>query len=488
MASDIYLGIDLGTTALKAVLSDGRSRVLASETVAIVTTRPKPGWSEQHPDLWWKALVRAAKDMREANPGIFARIAAISFSGQMHGAVLRQGARILRPAILHNDGRALGEAHYLNQTFPHLAAVAGVRAMAGFTAPKLLWLKQHEPHLLKRAEVILSPKDDLRFRLTGEYATDPVDASGMWLFDVAQRKWQMDLCRAVGLREEQLPQLRNAHAQAGCVHGVAARQLGLKPGTPVICGTGDAAANSLGLGLINDGEAVISMGTAGQILVTRQHHLPAPDDNIHAFAHALPHTWFQMAALLNGASPLAWIVQRLGQNDIPALLRAVEKRMARPSRLLFLPYLAGERTPHDDPQARGAFFGLDASTDAVDLTRAVMEGVALSLADCFERLRKVAKRPGLLYATGGGTRSSLWCRMVASALDMPIHLARAGEYGAALGAARLARFGITGESPAQVFAKPARDNVAAPDLVLAKDFARRLPEFRALYEALRPIR
>ncbi len=486
--SDTYLGIDLGTTALKAVLSDGRSAVLASGTVAIATSRPKPGWSEQHPDLWWKALLRAAKDLREANPGAFARIAAISFSGHMHGAVLRQGSKILRPAILHNDGRAAGEARYLNQTFPQLAAVAGVRAMAGFTAPKLLWLRTHEPDLLHKAEIILSPKDDLRFRMTGKLATDPVDASGMWLLNVADRKWQMELCRTVGLRDGQLPELLDANALAGQVHASAARSLGLKAGTPVICGTGDAAANSLGLGLINEGDAVISLGTAAQIFVTRKQHLPAPEFNVHAFAHALPQTWFQMAALLSGASPLSWIASRLGHDDIPKLLRSVDKRMADPSRLLFLPYLAGERTPHDDPQARGVFFGLDASTNAIDLVRAVIEGVTLSLADCFGRLPQRGDRPKLVYATGGGTRSLLWCRMIASALDTPIHLARTGEYGGALGAARLARLGVTGERPEQVFAKPESGRVVRPEMKLVMYFAGRLPAFRTLYDATKSIR
>lgn len=481
------LGIDLGTTALKVVVSDGH-RVLASAAVRIATRRPRPLWSEQNPEDWWAALVRACARLAQQRPSDWRRISAIGLSGHMHGAVLLKDGRPLRPCILHNDGRASAEAAHLNAALPDHAAIAGVRAMAGFTAPKLLWLKRHEPDVLAAADVVMAPKDYLRFRLTGRAATDPVDASGMWLLDVDKRAWCTGIVAACGLRPSQVPDISEGNAVAGTLTAQAARILALSATTRVVTGTGDAAANTLGLGLINDGEGVISLGTAAQIFVSKAAHVPAPAQNIHAFAHALPGLWFQMAALLNGASPLAWIAERLRRaDDIPALLRAAEKRMATRSHLLFLPYLTGERTPNDDPAMRAAFLGLDASHDDIDLVRAVMEGVALSLADSYGVLTATGTRPQTLFAVGGGFRSRLWARMAASALDRPIHLISESANAGAIGVARLARQAVTGETAAEVFRKPAQSTEVRPVAQWQALYAARLPAYRMLYRALRNI-
>lgn len=482
------LGIDLGTTALKAMVGDGGTRVIAAASVAIATSRPKPTWSEQNPDHWWQALVKAAGMIARSRPRDWAAVSAISFSGQMHGAVLLRGGKALRPCILWNDGRAVDEARQLNNLSECFADLAGVRAMAGFAAPKLLWLKAHEPETLAAADTLLAPKDYLRFVLTGAAATDPVDASGLWLLDVAKRQWSPDLAAAAGLRPAQLPPLREANEPAGTLTAKAAAALGLKKGIAVITGTGDAAANTLGLGLIHEGDGVLSLGTAAQIFVTKNRHVPAPQQNIHAFAHALPQRWFQMAALMNGASPLAWIAQRLGRNDIPALLRAVEKRMPARSRLLFLPYLVGERTPHDDPGMRAVFHGLEQTSDDIDLTRAVLEGVALSLADCHDILVRTGTLPKVLFAVGGGFRSRFWARMIASAMGRELQLISAGDYGGALGAARLARAGLTGEAAEAIFTKPEKFETVEPVAAWQAFYAERLPQFRQLYQALKPIR
>lgn len=481
------LGVDLGTTALKVVVSDGQ-RVIASAEAAIATQRPQPLWSEQKPQDWWAALVKACRDLSEKRPADWRRISAIGLSGHMHGAVLLKDGKPLRLCILHNDGRASAEAAHLNATLPGHAAVAGVRAMAGFTAPKLLWLKRHEPDVLASAEVVMSPKDYLRFRMTGLAATDPVDASGMWLLDVAKRRWCSDIVAACGLQLSQLPDIHEGNAVAGTLTSQAARTLGLSPSTIVVTGTGDAAANTLGLGLIAEGDGVISLGTAAQIFVSKTAHVPAPAHNIHAFAHALPGLWFQMAAMLNGASPLAWVAERLNRaDDIPALLRAVEKRMDKPSHLLFLPYLTGERTPKDDPAMRAAFLGLDATHDEIDLTRAVLEGVALSLADSYAVLTATGTTPRTLYAVGGGFRSKLWAAMIASALGRPIHLIADSANAGAIGVARLARQAVTGESVKEVFRKPSTSTEVKPVAAWQALFAERLKSYRALYLALKTI-
>jgi xylulokinase len=482
------LGIDLGTTALKAIISDGH-RVLAAASAPIPTRTAKPLWSEQEPADWWAALVRVCNILAQAKPRAWQQIGAVGVSGHMHGAVLLKNGRPLRPCMLHNDGRALAEAAELNRLLPRHAAVAGVRAMAGFTGPKLLWLKHHEAEVLANADVVISPKDYLRFKMTGAIATDLVDASGMWLLDVGKRQWQEDLAAACGMRLTQLPPLQDSTAVAGQLTASAARSLGLKGGITIVTGTGDAAANTLGLGLIHDGDGVLSLGTAAQIFVSKATHVPAPHDNIHAFAHALPNLWFQMAAMLNGASPLAWMAQRLGRGaDIPGLLRAVENRMARPSRLIFLPFLSGERTPYDDPAMRAAFYGLDASTDEIDLVRAVLEGVALSLADSYDVLTRTGTTPHALFAVGGGLRSSLWAKMIASALGRPISLIAASAYGGAIGVARLARLALTQERADQVFLKPRRAIVVAPSEDAVDFYRHRLVQYRQLYQALKPIR
>jgi xylulokinase len=480
-----YLGVDLGTTALKAIVSDGRSRIEAGASVAVKMSHPHPGWCEQDPQAWWHALKAACRKLKP----FLATVDGISFSGQMHGLVLLdQDRKVIRPAILWNDSRAANEAADLNRRHPDIAAMAGVRAMASFFAPKLLWIQTHEPKTWARTRLILAPKDYLRLCLTGEAATDPVDASGMWLCDVAKRDWSSALLLACNTSHSQLPAIREATALAGYVTKMAARTLGLKAGTPVIMGTGDAAASGIGLGLVNPGDGVISMGTAAQIIVTKAQHVPAPAQNIHAFCYGLPDRWLQMAALLNGASPLAWLGQTLNQKDLSALLKPIGRQMSKASSVMFLPYLNGDRTPHDDPWAKGAFIGLDHTTGQTELARAVLEGVVLSLSDCYQILAATGAAPDRLLITGGGAKSLLWTKMIASALGRELLLTEAGEYGASLGAARLARLGVTGDKISDICRFPRRIRRIEPVAAWQENFAGRLLEFRALYQSLKQFR
>ncbi len=487
-ATSTYLGIDLGTTALKCIITDHKQRVAGLAEVSLPTTRPQPGWSEQDPQEWWLALQKACKMLRARNREDWSRIAAVGLSGQMHGAVvLGAGGQVLRPAILWNDGRAGAEASLFNGKFSDVGQIAGGPAVAGFTAPKLLWLQAHEPEIFKQLAMVLAPKDFLRFQMSGEFITDPCDATGMSLLDVGQRKWSSALVEAAGIRLENLPRIEEGPCASAHLHKSAAEFLGLPVGLPIAAGAGDAAASAIGIGAINDGDGFISLGTSAQYFVTTKSFRPRPQQMIQALGHGLPDLWYQVAALLNGASPLSWLNGILPGGTIQTLLQRTQRRYHGPGRLLFLPYLNGERTPHNDPSARAAFHGLSAGTTQEDLALAVLEGVALSLADCQDVLEQEDTRVAELLVAGGGTRSAFWMQMLANVLNRRITIPKGSEVGAAFGAARLARLSVTGEDIAEVCRKPKALTHLEPTQKLSKAYADRLGDFRALYGALKGI-
>lgn len=481
----MYLGIDIGTSAVKVVMVDDDQRERASGSAPLGLSRPTPLWSEQDPEDWWAAVAAAVGQVRRAASRDFGRVAAIGLSGQMHGLVLldNQGTP-LRPAILHDDGRSFAEAAALNRAVPDLGRIAGVPAMPGFVSSKLLWMKAHEPGTLAKARHLLMPKDYIRFRLTGGFVTDMCDAAGSGLFDCAARHWSPAIVAACGIDPALLPVAQEGPTVSGQLDAGAASDLGLRPGLPVATGTGDAAAGAIGAGAVTAGDAFISLGTAAQYFITREKHDPAPEQLIHSFCHGLPGRWFQMAALLNGAGCLAWVAGIVGESDIGRLLAETEARFAGPSPVIFLPYLAGERTPHGNPHARGVFFGMSGATTATDLVQAVLEGVALSLADCQAILARNGPLPEAVAVTGGGSRSRFWMRLLASALHRTILLQEGSETGPAHGAARLARLSVTGEDPAAVCMKPAIAGQIRPEPELVEAYADRLVRFRALYRAL----
>jgi xylulokinase len=410
------VGLDLGTSAIKAVLVSGTGEVLASTTKPLATESPHPSWSEQDPEDWWSQSLAALHDLRLAAPQGWREVVAIGLSGQMHAAVLMgPGEKAVRPAILWNDARAVWEARELNETVPDIGLIAGVPATASFTAPKILWLARHEPSALAEADTILSAKDFLRLRLTGERASDMSDASGTSWLDVAARRWYEPLVEASGLKLDRLPRLCEGMEATGTVRPDIADLLGLEKSVVVAAGAGDVAAAALGLGVIEEGDGLVSIGTSAQYLVAARAHRPAPQRMVHAYAHTLPSRWFQMAALLNGASCLAWASEVLGR-PVDALLSEAESRFEGPSPLLFLPYLAGERTPHNDPDARGVLFGLTPSAGVAEIALSVLEGVAFALADGQESLASAGTHARSLAITGGGARSSFWLRIMASVL------------------------------------------------------------------------
>lgn len=482
-----YLGLDCGTSALKAMLVDEGERVLATAVESYQPAHPRPLWSEQNPDDWLAAMFAALGRLARDRPDDMARVAAIGFSGQMHSAVLLDAAdKPLRPAILHNDTRAFAEAASLATRHADLIPRVGVKPMAGFTAPKLMWLAAHEPSLFEKIRCVLLPKDYLRLALTGEKATDMSDAAGTWWLDEARRAWSPEALAASGVDPSWTPRLVEGSAPAGALRGEIAERFGLRRGALVAAGGGDAAAGAVGLGAVSPGAAFISLGTAAQLIVAEDRYRPRPPERlIHGFAHALPGLWYNMAAMLNGAGALAFLGRLFGA--APAALEAEAARdYGGPGDIVALPYLSGERTPHDDPLARGVFFGLSPATSRAEIARAVMEGVAFTLRDALDSVETAEQRIGAIGLAGGGAKSALWTRMIASALDRPILRYQSGEAGPAFGAARLARLAATRESPQNLCKPPPVLDETPPEPVLAAAFAQQIKRFRALYRALAP--
>ncbi len=484
----MFLGIDIGTSAVKAVVADSDQRLIASASTPLAVSRPHELWSEQHPDDWWAAAGAAVAELRAAAGPSWSAIRAIGLSGQMHGAVLT-GAddRPLRAAILHNDGRAFAEAEALNRGLPDIGRIAGVPAMPGFAAPKLLWLARHEPAVLRQARHLLLPKDYVRLRMSGSYATDMCDASGALLLDCAKRQWSPEIAAACGIDLSLLPPVLEGSAAAGALSASVAAGWGLKAGTPIATGTGDAAAGAIAAGAVNEGDAFISLGTAAQYFVARESYRPAPEHLVHSFCHGLPRRWFQMAALLNGAGALAWAADLLGKKDIGAMLAAAEASFTGPSPMIFLPYLTGERTPHNNAHARGVLFGLTPASGPEQVTQAVVEGVALALADCQAYVAETGSLPDHIAVNGGGSRSAFWMKILASALRKTVVLQEDSGAGPAFGAARLARLAATGEHPAAVCTKPRIAAEIRPDPALADAYGERLGQFQNLYRAVKPF-
>lgn len=484
----MYLGIDIGTSSVKAVVVDGGQHILATAAAPLAVSRPKELWSEQNPDDWWAAVEQAIAELRQKAGTAWREIKAIGLSGQMHGAVLLDEAgQPVRPAILHNDGRSHAESAELNAKLPEIGTIAGVPAMPGFAAPKLLWIARYEPDAIGRAQHVLLPKDYVRFRMTHGFATDMCDASGALLLDVGRRQWSPEIAAAVGIPLSMLPTVLEGSAVSGLLQGEVAKAWDLAPGLIVATGAGDAAAGAVASGAVNEGDAFISLGTATQYFVARDSHRPAPEHLIHSFCHALPGRWFQMAALLNGAGALAWVAGLLGKSDIGQLLDDTGRAFTGPSPVLFLPYLSGERTPHDNARAKGVLFGLTPATTPEQVTQGVLEGVALSLADAQDYLEQTGPLPDRIAVNGGGSRSRFWMKILASALNRTVLLQEGSEAGPAFGAARLARLAATGEDFTAVCSKPAIAAEIAPDPALAQAYGEGLARFRALYRAVEPL-
>ncbi len=485
----MYLGIDIGTSAVKGVLVCENGTHLAGAMAPLATATPHPSWCEQNPEIWWNATTAICGQLRRLNPGAYGNIRAIGLSGQMHGAVcLDDKYRVIRPAILWNDGRSYEESLALSKEQFDVAQLAGVRPMPGFTAPKIMWMKNNEPEHYARIAHILLPKDYIRHKLTDTLATDMSDAAGTLWLDQAQRTWSSRLCRASATEPEWLPVCLEGNDPSGTLTRACADEVGLRHGIAVVAGGGDAAAGAIGVGAIHEGDAFISLGTSGQLFVATESYRPCPQSTLHAFAHCLPERWFQMAAMLNGASPLQWYGRVMGEG-IDALLAEAEVESVEISKHipLFLPYLAGERTPHNDPNIRGNFHGIEHATTRADLTRAVLEGIAYSFCEAalvFQTAGTKIDRPMVI---GGGARGDLLVQTLADALNLTIVRHGDVESSPAFGAARLAALADQSISLADLTSRRKVDRIFTPSPDQYDRHQRQFDQFRGLYQALKPL-
>jgi xylulokinase len=447
------LGIDLGTSELKLLLLDGaQGKVIDQLGEPLALQQPQPSWREQHPADWWAALQRAVQRMRQRQPQAWGRVRAIGLSGQMHGAVcLDAQQQVLRPAILWNDGRSEAACAELLRRVPDLHQRSGNLAMPGFTAPKLIWMQQHESELHQRTAHVLLPKDWLVLQLSGRLSSDPSDAAGTLWLDPARRDWDETLLAACGLSRAHMPQLHDGGAAVGPLRPELAAAWGLSPGVVIAAGAGDNAASAVGLGVVQPGQGFISLGTSGVVFLVTDRFAPAPQTAVHAFCHTVPNRWHQMSVMLSAAACLAWWNAVAGAPGEAVLVAESEALppLERTRAPLFLPYLSGERTPHNDAHVRGSFHGLDTGHSRAALTWAVLEGVAFGLADGLDALRAAGGAPQTLGLVGGGARSALWAQLLADALQSPVEQLEGAQAAAALGAARLGALAL-GLPPAQV--------------------------------------
>jgi len=482
----LYLGIDLGTSGVKLVLADEEQRVVAQAAAELVVSRPQPLWSEQDPEAWWSATCRAMDRLREENARPLSGVRGIGLSGQMHGATLLDASdRVLRPAILWNDGRSIEACRELARRLPEVSEITGNLVMPGFTAPKLLWVAEHEPEIFARVARVLLPKDYLRLRLSGDLASEMSDAAGTLWLDVAKRAWSAAALAATGLDETKMPVLHEGSEATGQLRPELARRWGMQPGVAIAGGGGDQAAGAIGVGVVEPGQAFLALGTSGVFFVAGDAFAPNPSQGVHAFCHCLPGRWHQMSVVLSAASCLSWVAALTGARDEAALLTEIAAFRPGASAPLFLPYLSGERTPHNDPHAKGVFFGLSHEHGRAELGWAVLEGVAFALADGQAALLAGGTHIGDVAVIGGGARSELWGRILASALGRTLSYAAEAEIGPAFGAARLGRLAATGEPAAEICKPPPVARVTPPDPQLAARCRERYETFKHLYRVLR---
>ena len=479
----MYLGIDLGTSAVKALLVDADGVTIDSRSAALAVNRPHPGWSEQDPENWWQATDDAVKALRTACPAYMAAVRCIGLSGQMHGLTALDGAgAVIRPAILWNDTRSAAEAARMDAGMPAFRAIGGNAVMPGFTAPKAVWMREHEPALFDAIASILLPKDYLRFRMSGECWSEMSDSAGTLWLDVARRDWSDDLLAACGLSREQMPGLVEGTAPAGQLRRDIAKVWGMS-GQPIIAGGGgDNAAAAVGLGAVSPGDAFCSLGTSGVVFTVTDRFAPAAASGAHAFCHAVPDRWHQMGVILAASDCVAWLCEVTGA-DVGTLMAELEGGDDLACDLMFHPYLSGERTPHNDAGARGGFFGLARHHGRADMTRAVLQGVSFAIADATTVLREAGGAPEMMMATGGGAKNRLWLSYVAAMTGVPVMLPEEGDFGAALGAARLAMV-ADGAAMDAVCKKPKTQTMIAPDSAMTDALAPAYDRWRAIYQLL----
>lgn len=478
----MYIGIDLGTSSVKTVLMDENQSVLASSTASMDVSRPNSGWSEQDPLAWVTGMESTLDELHANHPALMQAVRGIGLSGHMHGATLLDNRdEVLRPCILWNDTRSYEEAQQLDT--PQSRSLCGNILFPGFTAPKLAWTAKHEPATFEKVAKVLLPKDYARLWLTGEHVSEMSDAAGTGWLDVASRQWSDQLLEATQLTTENMPSLVEGTAVSGTVRPELSRRFGFRESVVVAGGAGDNAASACGMGTVAPGNAFLSLGTSGVLFAANASYQPNAESAVHTFCHALPNTWHQMGVILAATDSLNWLAKVLGASPAE-LTSALEGTEATPTSVLFLPYLGGERTPHNDANVRGVFLGLDHDTDSVEMTKAVLQGVAFAFRDSQNALASAGTILKSAYAIGGGSKSDYWLRLIASALKLPLHTTADGDYGAGLGAARLGMIAAENASAEQVCQKPPVKQTIEPAANLFDHYSNEFDRYQQAYKAI----
>ncbi|POT55591.1 xylulokinase [Citrobacter amalonaticus] len=482
----MYIGIDLGTSGVKAILLNEQGDVVASQTEKLAVSRPHPLWSEQDPEQWWQATDRAIKALGQQHS--LKAVKALGIAGQMHGAtLLDEQQRILRPAILWNDGRCAEECALLEKQVPQSRAITGNLMMPGFTAPKLLWVQRHEPEVFRQVAKVLLPKDYLRLRMTGDFASDMSDAAGTLWLDVEKRDWSDVMLNACGLTRDHMPALFEGSEITGTLLPEVAMAWNM-PVVPVVAGGGDNAAGAVGVGMMNADQAMLSLGTSGVYFAVSEGFLSKPESAVHSFCHALPERWHLMSVMLSAASCLDWAAKLTGLETVPALIAAAQQANDDIEPVWFLPYLSGERTPHNNPQAKGVFFGLTHQHGPAELARSVLEGVGYALADGMDVVHACGVKPQSITLIGGGARSAWWRQMLADISGLQLDYRTGGDVGPALGAARLAQIAVNpNKLLPDLLPQLPLEQAHYPDAQRHAVYQQRRETFRRLYQQLLPL-
>jgi xylulokinase len=479
----MYLGLDLGTSGVKAMLVDANQKIIGSAHGALDVSRPHSGWSEQDPAHWIRATEEAVAGLKAAHPKELAAVKGIGLSGQMHGATLLDGAdKVLRPCILWNDTRSYKEAAELDAD-PRFRAITGNIVFPGFTAPKLAWVKNNEPEIFARVRKVLLPKDYLRLWLAGEHISEMSDSAGTSWLDTGRRAWSAELLAATDLDESQMPKLVEGTDKAGTLRSELASKWGMGSDVVIAGGAGDNAASACGMGTVAEGHAFVSLGTSGVLFAANARYLPNPASAVHAFCHALPNTWHQMGVILSATDALNWYSGITGKGAADLTMELGDTLKA-PGPVTFLPYLSGERTPHNDAKIRGVFTGLGHESERVVLTQAVLEGVSFAFRDSLEALKSAGTAIARVTAIGGGSRSRYWLKSIATALNVPVDIPTDGDFGGAFGAARLGLIAATGADPLDVCTPPATEETIEPDTALTSGYEAAYQRYRAVYPAI----
>jgi xylulokinase len=483
----MYLGLDFGTSSVKGVLIDASQKIIATASAPLKVSRPHPGWSEQNPEDWWKACNTVVKTLGRMKPKAVAAVEGIGLSGQQHGATLLDaGGKALRPCILWNDARSFKECEEIMEREPKAVPLAGNVPLAGYTAPKLVWVKKHEPRIFDKVAKVLLPKDYIRFRMTGDYASDMSDSSGTFWLDIARREWSDLLLAASDMRRDQMPKLYEGTDATGRLTPAVAKAWNM-PKRPVVAGGGgDNAAAACGIGAVTDNSALVSIGTSGVLFVSNDRFRPNAGRMVHAFCHAVPDTWHQMGVILSAAASLEWLAGILG-SPAPKLIGGLGKTLAGPSPTLFLPYLSGERTPVGDAQVRGLIMGLGHETDHKMLTHAALDAVAFAFRDSLEALKDAGTKVKRVTAVGGGSRSDLWLQIIATVLGVPVDLPAAGDVGGAFGAARLGLIAATGADFRKVLTAPKTARTIKPNPKAREAYEAQYRRYTQIYPAIKEI-